>query len=487
MRVLLATSEAVPFIKTGGLADVSGTLVNEFKRIGVESSLVLPFYRKIKKKAKDFGIKPLGVEIDIPLGNNSETAGLWRGETPGGSPAYFIENDRFYNRDELYGTPEGDYPDNFSRFTFFNRAVCEAIETLELNVDIIHCNDWQTGLIPVYTRTLYKDKLRKTATLLTIHNIGYQGIFWSIDMPLTGLGWGLFSREGLEFHGKISFLKGGILFADLINAVSNNYAREIITSQYGFGLEGVLTERKNDLFGIMNGIDYNEWAPEKDRFIHANYSINDLTGKAECKKALQTMCGLPTKSDMLIGLVTRLSTQKGLDLVAASTEAIIRSGIQMVLLGKGDESFQKIFLSLQKKYRKQLSVNIGFDNALSHRVYAGSDVFLMPSKYEPCGLGQLIALRYGSVPVVRKTGGLVDTVMEYNPDNSSGTGFLFEDYSTEDMLDSIHRAHDFFKSKTHWINIQKNDMSQSFDWSSSAEQYLSLYEKALKKKTACKV
>ncbi|UCF86960.1 MAG: glycogen synthase, partial [Nitrospiraceae bacterium] len=414
MKVLFVTSEAIPFIKTGGLADVTGTLVDELNRIGIETALILPFYRKIRQCAQELDIHPLGTEVKIPLDDKVETARLWKGQTPGGTPAYFIENNRFYDRDEIYGTSEGDFPDNASRFIFFNRAVCEFLSVLNLPVDIIHCNDWQTGLIPVYTNTLYKNEFPETATIMTIHNLGYQGHFWSLDMPLTGLGWEFFSSEGLEYHGKLNFLKSGILFSDIITTVSSNYAREILTGEHGFGLEGVLKKRGKDLYGIINGLNYIEWNPEKDSFIPANFGVNDLGGKERCKRVLQEKLGLLPDNSMLIGLVTRLSSQKGLDLVADALGDIITSGISVIMLGKGDEALQNSFLSLQKKYKKKLSVTIGFDNLLAHRVYAGSDAFLMPSKYEPCGLGQLIALRYGAVPIVRATGGLVDTVTEYN-------------------------------------------------------------------------
>lgn len=482
MRILLVTSEAVPFIKTGGLADVAGALMNEYKQMGIEAAIMLPLYKRIKKSAEEFGIKPIGKEIIVPLGDQFETGKLWEGRTPEGAPAYFIENDKFYDRDELYGTPEGDFPDNASRFTFYNRAVCETLKALALNFDVIHCNDWQTGLIPIYIKTIYMNEFLKTATLMTIHNLGYQGLFHSVNMPLTGFGWELFNMDGLEFYGKINFLKGGILFADIITTVSNNYAKEILTEEYGFGLDGVLRKRNKDFYGIINGIDYNAWNPENDGLIPTNYNIKDLSGKAKCKKSLQKSCGLPSSKSLLIGMVTRLTSQKGLDLVAKAMEEIIKSGVELIILGKGDESLHKVFLGLQKKYSKQLSVKIDFDNTFAHKIYAGSDIFLMPSKYEPCGLGQLIALRYGTIPVVRKTGGLVDTVVEYNQSKGAGTGFLFNGYSSKVLLKAVKKANEFFNDKRQWLKIQKNAMSKNFSWRHSAEEYLSLYQKALKKK-----
>lgn len=482
MKILIAASEAVPFVKTGGLGDVTGALANEYKKMGVDAALILPFYRKIKKSAKDFGIKPLKKEITIPLGDRFETGKLWEGKTSEGATAYFIENDKFYDRDDIYGTPEGDFPDNVSRFTFYARAVCEALKTLKLNFDVIHCHDWQTGLIPVYIKTLYMNDFSKTATLLTIHNIGYQGLFQSPDMPITGLGWELFNINGLEFYGKINFLKGGILFADIINTVSKNYAKEILTKEYGFGLDEVLKKRSKDLYGIINGIDYSEWGPEHDSLIPVNYSIEDLSGKVKCKKSLQRECALPLSKSMLVGMVARLSSQKGINFVAEAMKEIIKLGLEVVILGKGDKFFQNILLDLQKKYSRRLSVTIGFDDVLAHKIYAGADIFLMPSEYEPCGLGQLIALCYGTIPVGRKTGGIVDTISEYNPSKGTGTGFLFNGSSPEEFLITIKRANEFFNDKQHWVKIQKNAMSRNFSWRRSSEEYLSLYQKALKKK-----
>jgi starch synthase len=473
----------VPYVKTGGLADVTGSLTNEFCKMGVDTSVILPFYRKIKKNTRNHGITPLGKKIVVPLGDRLQTGELWKGKTSQGATVYFIDNDTFYDRDELYGTPTGDFPDNISRFTFYDRAVCETVKALGIKVDIVHCNDWQTGLIPIYAKTLYKTTFAKTATLLTLHNLGYQGIFWSMDMPVTGLGWELFSVDGLEFYNKINVLKGGILFADILTTVSSNYAKEILSDKYGFGLEGVLRQRSNDLYGVINGINYDDWGPEHNKFIPSHYSVRDISGKATCKKLLQKESGLPVSKSMLIGMVSRLSSQKGIDLIVEVMENILKLGIEMIILGKGEESFHKALLKLQKKFSKQLSVTIGFNDMLAHKIYAGSDIFLMPSQYEPCGLGQIIALRYGTIPVGRRTGGLVDTISVYNTKNGNGTGFLFNDYSPKALLAAVKEANRIFQDKKHWLMIQKNAMTQDFSWRQSAKQYLFLYEKALKKKS----
>ncbi|MBI5196631.1 MAG: glycogen synthase GlgA [Nitrospirae bacterium] len=480
MQILIASPEALPFVKTGGLADVAGALLNEYARMGEDAALILPLYRKIKKNAGKFNIKPAGRKITVPVGGNIEEGILWEGKTAEGGRAYFIENDKFYGRDDLYGTPEGDFPDNAGRFTFYCRGVLEAVKALELNINVIHCNDWQTGLIPVYTKTICKNEFPEIATLMTIHNLGYQGLFPSHDLPLTGFGWEMFNMEALEFYGRINFLKGGIVFADAVSTVSGNYAREILTREYGFGLEGVLAKKSKNLCGIINGIDYNEWDPENDSLIPVNYSRGKLSGKAACKKSLQKTCGLPQKDVHLIGMVTRLSAQKGLDLVADAMEGITGLGAQMIILGKGDESFHKIFLDLKKKYKEKLSVTIGFDDRLAHNIYAGSDFFLMPSKYEPCGLGQLIAQRYGAIPIGRATGGIADTVIPYNPADGSGTGFLFEEYSPEKLLETVRTACSLFSDKRHRLKLRKNAMSQDFSWRKSAKDYLSLYKKILR-------
>jgi starch synthase len=482
MKVLIASPEVVPYVKTGGLADVAGTLANALMKTGTEAFVILPLYRKIREHLKVMGITPMSEEISVPLGTASETGRLWRGETPGGANVFFIQNDRFFDRDYIYGTPEGDYSDNASRFIFYSRGVLEAVKALDLGVDIIHCNDWQTGLIPVYIKTLYRDEFPDTATLLTVHNLGYQGIFWHLDMPLTGLGWEMFNMNALEFNGKINLLKGGLLFADSITTVSRTYSTEIQTPGFGFGLEDVLKERREALHGIMNGIDYSEWSPWKDKLIPSRYNRKNISGKVICKKYLQRECGLPEDDSPLIGMVTRLSSQKGIDLVADSMEEVMRSGARVVILGRGEKYYHDTLLNLQARYGGRLSVTLGYDNAYAHRIYAGSDIFLMPSRYEPCGLGQLIALRYGAIPVGRKTGGFADSVTEYDISSGSGTGFLFKNYSSDAMKETIQRALRLYQNRDAWRNIVRNAMSRDFSWRQSVKEYLSLYKKILNEK-----
>ena len=515
MNVLIASSEAVPFCKTGGLADVAGALPKELERLGVEVSLILPLYRKVKRE----GLKPTNLKIRVPVSDRIEEASIWKGKTGNNVPVYLIEKDRYYDRDELYQTPEGDYPDNAERFIFFSRAILEAVKSIGLKPNLIHSNDWQTAMVPVYLKTIYKDDpyLRNIASLFTIHNLGYRGIFWYLDMHLTGLGWEYFNPEGIEFHGKINLLKGGIIFSDIINTVSKTYSEEIQTEEYGFGLDGVLRKRKADLYGIINGIEYDEWNPATDKNIPARYSLNDMKGKALCKRTLQREMGLKERDSPLIGMITRLASQKGLDILSESIENLMQLDLQIIVLGDGEERYQRILTDISRRYPEKAGIKIGFDNVLAKKIYAGSDFFLMPSRYEPCGLGQLISLRYGTIPIVRKTGGLTDTIIEFNPKSPRipippsriplcppllkgdvgglsggkggfkkgrrmgirGNGFLFEEYSAEALLNSVKNALSSYKDKNLWRALVSNAMSSDFSWGASAKKYLDIYGRAI--------
>ncbi|NCO67778.1 MAG: glycogen synthase GlgA [Nitrospirae bacterium CG_4_10_14_0_8_um_filter_41_23] len=483
MKILIATPEAVPYVKTGGLADVAGTLWKEYKDIKEEAYIILPLYKKIKEGQSPPG--DTGVKIRVPVGDRVIEGRIFSNQ----SSSYFIGCDEFFDRQELYGTPEGDYIDNASRFIFFSRGILETCKALNLKPDVIHCNDWQTGLVPLYLKTIYSaDKFFKnTATLFTIHNLGYQGLFPSSEMPLTNLGWKLFNPEGMEFYGKINFLKAGIISADILNTVSNTYAKEILNKEFGFGLDGVLRVRETDLYGVINGIDYKEWDPSRDEFIPANYSHDDISGKVSCKKELMKFLFGP--SDILnigriplIGMVGRLSAQKGLDLVLNSIDELLSFGVRLVILGKGDELFQRSFSEIAKKYKGMVSVTIGFEETLAHRIYAGSDFFLMPSRYEPCGLGQLIALRYGCIPIARRTGGPVDTIQDYEPMTSKGTGFLFSDYTPSAMQDAVKRALCVYTDRDKRHKMIIDGMKMDFSWKKSAERYIELYRSAIKKR-----
>lgn len=484
MKILIASPEAVPYVKTGGLADVAGALCKEYRRMKKEAFLILPLYRKIMDSQSP--PKDTGVVIDVPVGERVIRGRIFSDQFS----AYFIRCDEFFDRPELYGTAEGDYADNASRFIFFSRGVLEACKALSFKPDIIHCNDWQTGLVPLYLRTLYKKDafFRKTATLLTLHNIGYQGLFTASEMPLTNLGWEFFRPDLLEFYGKVNFLKAGLISADVLTTVSNTYSKEILIKEFGYGLEGVLKNRERDLYGVVNGIDYEEWDPPTDEFLPGNYSQSDISGKAICKRALikslfKRSGVVEAEGVPLVGMVGRLSEQKGLDLVTESIPALLSFGVKLAILGKGDEKFQKLFSDISEKHGGMVSVTIGFDDSLAHRIYAGTDFFLMPSRYEPCGLGQLISQRYGTIPVARKTGGLADTILDYDPLRRRGTGFVFSDYTASAMQDALKRAFCVFTDREKMEKMIKDGMKMDFSWKRSAERYVALYSVALKKKT----
>ena len=485
MRIVIASPEAVPFIKTGGLADVAGTLWKEYRLRKHEAAIILPLYKKIKDSRVT--LKDTGITIHVPVGDRAAEGRIYRDE----SSAYFIRCDEFFDRQELYGTPQGDYSDNASRFVFFSRGVLEACKALNLDPDIIHCNDWQTGLVPLYLRTLYKGDafFRKTATFFSIHNIGYQGLFPASEMQRTNLGKELFTPEGIEFYGKVNFLKAGLLSADILGTVSTTYAKEILKKEYSFGLDGVLRKREEDLYGIINGIDYGEWNPSRDIFLPAAYSHKNISGKAFCKKELVQALFHPedpaaAERMPLMGMVGRLTAQKGLDLVFEALPELLSFGVKLAILGKGDEKYQKNLLDVAGRHKGMISVTIGFNDSLAHRIYAGSDFFLMPSRYEPCGLGQLIALRYGSIPVARKTGGLADTILDYNPLASKGTGFLFSDYTPSALLDAVKRALCVYTDSQKKHGMITEGMKMDFSWKKSAQRYIELYRDASAKKRA---
>ena len=490
LRILFMASEADPFAKTGGLADVAYALPRALHSLGHDVRLLVPKYRGAEAHAGE--LQRVVPHLRIPLGDHEAEGALWEGRAPSGVPVYLLEQDHYYDREGVYGTADGDYWDNCERFVFFCRAGLEGLARLgetggaRLRPQLIHANDWQTGLVPIYLRTLYRDHpaLKAVATLFTIHNLAYQGVFWHYDMPMTGLGWDLFTPAGLEFFGKLNFLKGGLVFSDLLTTVSRTYAREIRTAAFGSGLEGVLEERSQDLHGVVNGIDYDVWNPAKDPALAQPYSADDLEGKAVCRTALRAQLGLEPGPGPVIGMVTRLAEQKGLALALEALPALLAEGCQLVLVGSGEPRLEDAFRAAAARHAGQLAVHIGYDPDLARRVYAGSDCFLMPSRYEPCGLGQLIALRYGTVPVVRRTGGLADTVTEFDPARRTGTGFVFDAFSAEALLEAVHRAAVTYRQPQAWKALVRNGMAEDFSWDASAREYVTLYRKALKSRGA---
>jgi len=458
MKIAVCSSEVVPYAKTGGLADVAGALPQALEKEGEDVIIIMPKYKGIENKFKLS--KASDNVVYAPLGKKIKV--------------YFIENDAYFNRDSLYGTKTGDYKDNLDRFSYYSRKALRLLKEIKFKADIIHVHDWQASLIPVYLKTLFPEDSFYTdmRTLLTIHNMGYQGIFPEVEFPRLGLDWDLFSVEGLEFFGRVNILKGGMIFSDIINTVSPTYSKEIQTKQFGFGLEGVLNERKESLFGILNGLDYSIWSPETDKFIASTFSVKSPEGKLKDKEALQKICSLPINKDIpLIGMVSRLAEPKGFDIICEGIDEICRMKVQMVILGTGDKKYHEILTRIVRKYPKAVSLNLRFDDPLAHKIYAGSDIFLMPSNYEPCGLGQLIAFKYGSIPLVFKTGGLADTVNKEN-------GFVFDVYNKDVLIETIGQAASLFQNKKIWSSLVKNAMQLEFSWGRSAKKYLELYAKA---------
>jgi len=486
MKIAEISSEITPYAKTGGLADVVGTLPLHLEKARQEISIFMPLYKSVIESGLD--IKLMDITFDVPVGDVVCTGYLWKSVHPGSKniAVYFIQRDEYYDRESLYGTESGDYPDNAERFIFLSRAVLEVIKRLGLSIDVLHCHDWQTALIPVYLKTLYAHEkiLSSMKTVLTIHNLAYQGLFQHEDMKLTGLDQSLFNPLQLEHWGKINFLKGGIVFSDIVTTVSEKYAEEIKTVEFGCGLEGVLKEHENKLYGIINGVDYGQWSPENGKFISHKYNSEDLRGKVLCKKRLRKLLNLPQSKVPLLGMISRLAEQKGVDLLIVIMDDLMKRDLQLVILGIGEEKYHKMLKEIAPRYKEKLSVNIMFDNQLAHQIEAGADIFLMPSKYEPCGLSQMYSLRYGTIPVVREIGGLADTIIDANDENlknGTATGFTMKGYFAAEFLFAIDRALELYKSKTKWNALRKNAMKQDWSWNKSARKYVELFKSVLEK------
>jgi starch synthase len=470
----MASPELVPFAKTGGLADMVASLSAALGRLGHRVRVIVPAYRSVL----DGGVaREMGIRFHVPMGGRSQEAALLSAEMEAGIPVYFIRSDRYFDRPFLYGTPEADYPDNAERFIFFSRAVLEALRHLGAP-HILHAHDWQAALAVAFLKAqpeLYSS-LSAVRTVLTVHNLGYQGLFPPEDWNLTGLDSGLFTFRHLEFYGKINFLKGGLAFADKISTVSPSYSTEIQTPEYGFGLDGFFRGHASSLVGILNGADYGIWSPQEDRLIPRNYDPTDLRGKAICKAALQNSFCLPKDPEIpLIGIVSRLVAQKGFDLLEAVFDGLTRRRVQIVLLGTGDKRYEEFFQAAAARYPKMVGVHLGFDDRLAHQIEAGSDMFLMPSLYEPSGLNQLYSLKYGTIPIVRATGGLKDSVEEFDSATAKGNGFVFHEYTTAALLAAIDRALAVFQRKDQWTTLMRTAMMADYSWNRSAREYVNLY------------
>jgi len=456
MKVIFCSSEVFPFAKTGGLADVSGALPLALADSGCKVKVFMPLYKGIspKKMNNDFGSTKINSNIEI----------------------IFIRNDNYFLRDALYGTSSGDYSDNLERFSFYSQKVIEITKRINFRPDIVHCNDWQASGVIIYLKTKYKDDnfFSNSKTVLTIHNLAYQGLFDKDKFPVLGIHQDYFSMPYLEYYGKINLLKGGIVFSDMVNTVSPTYAKQIQDKEYGCGLDGVLKEKSDRLIGILNAIDYKVWNPAKDKFIYKKYSSNTLEYKYVNKGKFQKEYGLASKKGIfLIGMVSRLAEQKGVDILAKALDSILKKH-QVVILGTGDVKYHNILKNKEKKYKGVFSLHLKFDEALAHRIYASCDAFLMPSRFEPCGLSQMISYKYATVPIVNHTGGLVDTVIDYN---NKGGGFVFNDYSHKALIETVERAAETFHDKKKWLTLLKKISKYNFSWVKTAQRYINMYKK----------
>jgi starch synthase len=484
VKVLFLSAEAIPFAKTGGLGDVAGSLPVALKQLGVNVSLGLPFYRAVREG--DFETQLLLDDLRVPFGNVELAAKVRGAKLDKDIPVYLIERDDMYNRPNIYGDSSGDYYDNFERFAFFTRAILSAAERLPINPDLIHCHDWHTGLLPAMLKGPLRgsETLGRTPTVFTIHNVGYSGLFSVDKLAIANLPREKFFRpEGLEYYGNISLLKAGIVYSDAVTTVSPTYAKEIQTPEYGMGMEGVLRYRRTSLFGILNGVDYQLWDPARDPEIPVRYSADSLAGKQACKKALLKEMNLDPflMKRPLLGMISRLDAQKGLDLLVKIIDDLLALDIGLVVLGSGDESIREALRQSARSHAGRVGLAIGFDERLAHRIMAGADVFLLPSRYEPCGLTQMYALKYGTVPVVRATGGLEDMITAFDPEKGEGNGFKFGPYEPGAFFAAVQQAVETFQNPESWGRIVARGMKEDFSWDRSALQYLELYQSVIKK------
>ncbi len=483
MRVAMISYEVFPFAKVGGLADVIGSLPKYLERNNVQVDIFMPYHKIVDKNSikYDYTIEKVSDDFEVPFIQTQEKATLFKTNLPGSTcDVYLIHNENIFSTQEIYGDE-----DAAAQAVFFSAAALAAIKHMETKYDVIHANDWQTGLVPVYLKTLYKGEnlFHSALSVYTIHNLGYQGRVASRYLNYAGLPHFLFNVDALEFYGDINFMKGGILFSDIITTVSPTYAQEIQTNRYGERLEGVLSIRSESLYGILNGIDYEVFNPDNREISAHSFDKDNLTGKLIAKAELQKRLSLPQRSDIpIIGIITRLVSQKGLDIFSRISELLFMHQVQMVILGTGQPEYEELAINLAKKYPDKVSANIEFDIDLANQIYVGSDMFLMPSKYEPCGLGQLFSLRMGTIPVAHLTGGLADTVKEFNPETIDGNGFVFSEYKEAELLYALSRALYTYNDQEKWKELVKNAMDENYSWERSAQEYLYVYQEGINKK-----
>jgi starch synthase len=475
MRILFAASEALPYTKTGGLADVLEALPRALVKLGHEVAVFTPRYRGVKSTSV---VMP---SMTIPQGTRLRFPAIANGSLLRGVRYFFLDDPFYFDRDGIYGDRNHEFPDNAERFTEFSRATIELAKHVWLP-DLFHCNDWQTAMVPALLRSSYADdpQVKDIPVVFTIHNIGYHGVFPPDALGRAGIPQGLFHPGGIEFFGNVNFLKGGLVYSDYLTTVSRKYAQEIQTPEFGFGLDGVIRSRADRLVGILNGVDYSTWSPDRDSLIPAKYSAKNLEGKKACKEKLLEEFHLLRDNPLrpVIGIVSRFADQKGFDLIAAIARDLMHEDILLAVVGTGERRYEELFRALASDFPGRVGVKITYDNALAHLLEAGSDMFLMPSRYEPCGLNQIYSLRYGTVPIVRATGGLDDTIEVFDLEHGTGTGFKFYEYSGGALLHAIRQALHSYADDRVWKRIQLNGMAKDFSWNTSAAEYAKLYEAA---------
>lgn len=472
MKILMASTEMAPLARTGGLGDVIEALSMELNRHGHEVSVVLPLYRSIREN-KALSIKSTGVEVTVNVGSKRLDAEIFECLTPEGVQVFLVRRDEYFDRTGIYGADGRSYDDNAERFIYFSRAVVELARHMDPAPDVLHAHDWQSALVPAFV----KERGLPFGTVLTIHNLAYQGSFWGVDFGLTNLPGHYFSEHGVEFHGRLNFLKGGITFADAVTTVSERYCRDIQTPEYGCGLEGVLRANARKLFGILNGADYRIWNPVLDKSIPANYTPEALEGKACCRKALLEELGLnPDPRGPVFAMISRLAQQKGIDLLIPLLDRLLSDDVRLIMLGEGDESFVRELMVAARKYPGKFVFQNKFDDALAHRIDAGADVMFIPSHFEPCGQTAMYTLKYGTIPVARITGGLHQIIQDYDPTNATGNGFVFFDETAEAFWDAIGRTKKVFANRKAWEALIVRAMQSDFSWPASAAKYEKIYQ-----------
>jgi starch synthase len=476
VKIAIVAAEIGPYAKAGGLADVIGALPQALKQSGAEPCVILPGYKMLLDKVR---AEPVAQNKSVNIGAEPESFAILRAEGAGGIPLYLIDHPGFFHRDGIYGDKGKDYPDNFRRFIFFGRAAAAAAELI--GPDVIHAHDWHASVAPIVIRTdaSLRSRFAETACFFTIHNLAFQGIFESADFPMLGIDWSWYSTDCLEFYARVNLMKGAVVLSDGASTVSPTYAHEVShDAELGFGMEGVLRAKGSRFVGILNGADYDEWDPAKDKFVEARYTPANCDGKKKCLSGLRAELKLPNRPQTpVVGMVTRMTAQKGVDMLAAALERIMTLDLQLVMLASGDPQFERFFKEAERRHPQNLRVILSFDNRLAHRIQAGSDMFLMPSRFEPCGLTQMYALKYGTAPVVRATGGLKDTVAEFDLASGDGNGFTFAEYKPEALGGALERALRIFANPAQWQRLMDNCFKADFSWTRAAHEYLDWFDR----------